>query len=615
MPTLSMSDVRSMGMLVASMQGKGVAPPPEAVEGVPAEGVPGAPAGARPSMMMQVPGMRAPMGPAPVRPAASTASLARQMQGMLVSKPGLDGRRARLDVPSLHGVDLNLDQFELDDALRVETHAPAAVVAGEALSGATLAKGFWASLSSKASVFSAEDQSLLKQVFNPHLSDRHDEGDNFTPPDPSVNYIEKLRRLVKREEKVRQQRKEHFFSNKFAASNPGPLFPYSWNSSYEISRDSKVDGSLLKPRPDYLAQASMFDHVLKTAKPVFDKQTEDGFRFRTYKFGTLDVRTTQEHDGEEIVGAVFSTRSVGACSSGKSAEATEKIVKVSEYVQAVGKDSADALARRSYLVLETSEGNVIVTEKCRDGTISWEENPEDIEDRNSLAKFIRSSPCSCSKKSLVSVSDMETYKSKKDKLQGSSLSACKRYVQEGFNFARGMVDRRDSGFGSKGFWHKGKAAKNAQKETRKQSRKAEAIAMRAARTATEAKPGKRTGRRVIDPVVVGSWDDWTYGEVMAFDEQQRCYCLEMQVGEEGQESFQILCEGDWDMCLHPDREDASALASRLCGPDADGHGKNWTIREKETVPGMVYRILLKVDENDVALKVEWEPLGLPASWP
>lgn len=498
--------------------------------------------------------------------------------------------------------------------MHVQSQAPAALV-GDSLGGATIAKGFWSSLESDSSIFNSEDKALLQQIFNPNLSDRRDEGDNFTPPDPSVHYIEKLRRLVKREEKVRHQRKEYFFSNQFAASNPGPLFPYSWNSSYEINRDSQADGSLLKPRPDYLAQASMFDHVLKSAKPVFDKQTEDGLRFRLYKFGTLDVRTTQAHGGEEVVGAVFSTRpSADATATRRSVQADEKITKVSEYVQAMGEDAADALSRRSYIVLETAEGNVIVTEKHRDGKITWEENPEDIEDRNSLAKFIRSSACSCSKKAIVTVGDMESYKTNKGKLHGSSLSACKRYVQEAFNCARGMVDRRDSGFGSKGAWHKGKAAKNTQKETRKQTRKAEAVAMReAARSATDAKPGKeRTGRKVIDPVVVGSWDDWTFGEVMAFDEQQRCYFLEMQVGEAGHESFQILCEGDWDMCLHPDKEARGNQKHKLCGPDADGHGKNWTIEDEETVPGMVYRIVLKVDRNNVAQKVEWEPLGLPA---
>jgi len=619
MPTLSMSDVRSMGMLVASMQGKGVAPPPPPGEEV--EGVPGAPAAARPSMAM-VPGMGvmrpgAPVGPAPVRPAASAASLARQMQGMLVTKPGLDGRRARLDVPNLHGVDLNLDKFELDEAVRVQKHAPEGVWADQALAGANIAKAFWSSLGCSESVFSSEDQSLLKQVFNPCLSDRRADGDCFTPPDPSLVYVEKLRRLVKREEKVRQQRKEDFFSKGFSLSNPGPAFPCSWHSSYEISSGPKADNKVLKLRPDYLSQASMFDHVLKTAKPVFDKTAEDGLRFRVYKFGTLDVRTTQEHDGEEVIGAVFSIRpSTNPAVEGRRAEAHEKVTKVSEYVQAASKDAVDALSRRSYLVFETAGGTLIVSEKCRDGTITWEENPEDLEDRNSLARFIRSSPCSCSKKAIVTVGDIQTFKTNKGKLHGASLSACKRYVQEAFNFARGMVDRRDSGFGSKGAWHKGKAARSAQKETRKQTRKEEVLAKRAAaRSPTELKPGKeKHSRKVIHPVVVGSWDDWSYGEVMAFDEQSRCYCLEMQTGDAGSESFQILCEGDWDMCLHPDRDNVGMQQEHvLRGPDADGHGKNWTIgKEDQAVPGAVYRILLQVDEHGVAQKVEWVLLGLPA---
>jgi len=605
MPTLSMSDVRSMGMLVASMQGRGAPPPAAVTEAVAA--VPGAPA-ARPSMGVMVPGMRpgAPIGPAPVRGAPAAGMLAQQLQGMLITKPGLEGRRARLDVPSLHGVDLCLDQFNLDAPVRVASQVPAGCwEAGDAIS-----KAFWSSLESGSEEeFRAEDKALLRQVFNPHLSDRREEGDRFTPPDPSQAYVQKLRSLVKQEEQVRQQRKEHFFSNAFEASSPGPLFPCSWTPTCEITKGpAAAKAEAMRPRPDYVAQAAMFDHVLRSATPTFDKTTEEGLRFRMYRIGSLDIRTTQEHDGKELVGAVFSVRSQ-APAAGRVQE-QEKILKVSEYVENAQKvDGADALYRRSYLVLETETGSVIVTEKLRSGTVAWEENPEDLEDRNSLARFIRSSPCCLTKKATITVADMLAYKKDKGSLHGTSHSACKRYVQGAYSCARGLADRRSSGFGSKSSWHKGREAKNTQKETRKETRRAEIKAKQAAAgKAAGARAGVQ-GHKVIDPIVVGSWDDWAYGVVMAYDEQLRRYTVEIQMGSAGRESFQILCDGDWDLCLHPEREGASAQeAHALCGPDAEGHGKNWTLGEGEGDLS-VYRIVLQVDASGRAQRVECERLG------
>mmetsp|Transcript_66352 Transcript_66352/g.194190 ORF Transcript_66352/g.194190 Transcript_66352/m.194190 type:complete len:1053 (-) Transcript_66352:57-3215(-) len=609
MPSLSMSDVRSMGMLVASMQGRGAPPPEVAVEAA----APGAVA--RPSMALPSMALRgaAPMGAAPTRPGASTAQLARQMQGLLVSEPGLDGRRARLDVPSLHGVDLNLDKFDLEQAVRTGSQA----ASGE-LTGAGISKAFWASLEGGSdSIFTAEDRKFFREIFNPCLSDRRDEGEHFMPPDPSSSYVEKLRSLVEKEAKVRQQRKEHFFSSQFVASEPGPLFPYSWNPTCEIrsgsNQETATQGSGLQPRPEYLAQAGMFDHILKSSPPVFDKSTEDGLRFRMYKVGNLDLRTTQEHNGKEAIGSVFSVLpSMQTASSQRSVQEHEKITKATEYVEAALGVPSMAY-RRSYVVLTTEEGSQILTEKLADGTVSWQENPEKLEDRNSFAKVIRSGSCSPSKKSTVTVSDIKAFKGEIGR-QSSSHSASKHYAQGVFGRARGVADRRSSGFGSRASWHKGNQAKTIQKEARKEKLRAEINAKRASvERKAQAKLSTGSGKKVIDPIVVGSWDDWTYGEPMAFDEQSRCYSAELQMGSAGRESFQILCDSDWDLCLHPDEDDASAGEQRaLCGPDSLGHGKNWTIglrQEDEPGEGVVYRITLKVDAAGRAEAVAWERLG------
>merc|ERR1719253_1576447 len=108
-------------------------------------------------------------------------------------------------------------------------------------------------------------------------------------------------------------------------------------------------------------------------------------RYRVYRVGSLEVRTTQECEGKEAVGAVFSIRSrgKGLIASSRRAQESELITKVTEYVQRNG------AANQSYVVAETDKGSVIVTELTPDGTATWEENMEDAEDRNSLAKVVR----------------------------------------------------------------------------------------------------------------------------------------------------------------------------------------------------------------------------------
>ena len=46
-----------------------------------------------------------------------------------------------------------------------------------------------------------------------------------------------------------------------------------------------------------------------------------------------------------------------------------------------------------YIVLETIEKTVIVTERMSDGSLCWLQNPHNLEDRNSLAKLLFTADC------------------------------------------------------------------------------------------------------------------------------------------------------------------------------------------------------------------------------
>eukprot|EP00415_Alexandrium_ostenfeldii_P003055 UN3055 len=132
----------------------------------------------------------------------------------------------------------------------------------------------------------------------------------------------------------------------FSQQSPGPVFPASWKPVAEISRQE----SQLHPRPQHLEKAHILDGALRSAVPTFDQSTEEETRFRDYHLGSLEARTTQEHNSPEVVGAVFSKRSV----VDQCVKDTERIVKTTDYVEGSRK------APRCFVVLETVYKNMIV---------------------------------------------------------------------------------------------------------------------------------------------------------------------------------------------------------------------------------------------------------------
>lgn len=191
------------------------------------------------------------------------------------------------------GVDLNLDKFSLSEPTKLGARGPPP----EVMHGS----GFWSCVDgeSTAPAGSHEDVAFLREVFNPHLSDRRSEGDRFVCPDLSASYTQKLKKLLDEENQVRQNRKEHFLSKNFVVGDAGDRFPTSWSFSVEIAKALDLRRDLCYGMPVTVQE-------LKSANVVFDKSTEDGVRFRIYNHKGLEVRTTKDHSGPEIVGAVYS---------------------------------------------------------------------------------------------------------------------------------------------------------------------------------------------------------------------------------------------------------------------------------------------------------------------
>eukprot|EP00747_Dinoflagellata_sp_TGD_P065016 gnl/TRDRNA2_/TRDRNA2_154167_c0_seq1.p1 gnl/TRDRNA2_/TRDRNA2_154167_c0~~gnl/TRDRNA2_/TRDRNA2_154167_c0_seq1.p1 ORF type:complete len:450 (-),score=97.87 gnl/TRDRNA2_/TRDRNA2_154167_c0_seq1:60-1217(-) len=282
------------------------------------------------------------------------------------------------------GVDLNLDEFDLSTTADVTSTVKSS---DDCL---PMGAAFWSDVfGQSSSVFKEDDKALLKKIFDAKVCDRYDEGDRFVPPDSGFEYVQKLRSLTREEDAMRQRRMDFFFSEKFVMTEPGPLYPSSWKSAFEITDGRKVPQ--VHFRPDYTAEASAFEQILKTATPEFEKSSEDGIKFRIYKFGSLEVRTTTKPDEKEIIGAVFSTSAPSTAGHQcQQVNGNEVVAKATEYVE----KARNVKGHHSYVVLETEHGNMIVSEVLQDGRVAWESNPKDLEDRNSLAKVLRSADCS-----------------------------------------------------------------------------------------------------------------------------------------------------------------------------------------------------------------------------
>jgi len=265
-------------------------------------------------------------------------------------------------------------------------------------------------------------------------------GDRFVPPGTSFSHVDKLRNLLKAEAEVHRQQKRHFLSAEFVVGDAGPLFPASWTDSLEAARGMKprkAAEELARPEGSWLEKAddkADVEQLLRVATPAFEMNTQDGTKFRIYKSGSLEVRTTQECNDQEVVGAVFSirTKAQGSC-NGQKVPMSEKIVKVTEYVQSQNGEDED----HSYFVLMQGEqDNAVVTQRLSDGTLTWEENPTELADSCSLAKVIRAVECRM-EKNRATFQDVKRFQAK----DAEAILEGRMYAQRVFIQAVGGVSQ------------------------------------------------------------------------------------------------------------------------------------------------------------------------------
>mmetsp|Transcript_45441 Transcript_45441/g.81761 ORF Transcript_45441/g.81761 Transcript_45441/m.81761 type:complete len:902 (+) Transcript_45441:67-2772(+) len=346
------------------------------------------------------------------------------------------------------GVDLNLDKFGLSKVDRFSGSLPACSLSLDAKDAQIrLGRAFLKNLEDASFAgMKDEDVKLLKGLFNYTLADRMQEGDAFIPPDPNVQYVSKVRAILSEEKGTRERRARRFLDKSFVPGDAGREFPRSWTSRFQVERDGQKQAiapgkyGLVQVQVDAYFEQILLDEILPTAAPEFNGTTEDGMVFRIYRIGSLEVRTTQELGEAEKLGVVYSSREPSwQQSSGKKAKELpedELLVKAKLYVEAQGQELCTS-SYRYYIVIETGSANCIVTERLSTGLTTWAVNPEDMEDRNSLARLLFTVNC----KAGVSVSDLKSIQAQPE---GASPADSKNYTQ--------VVFQRLCGRGLRGKW-------------------------------------------------------------------------------------------------------------------------------------------------------------------
>jgi len=78
--------------------------------------------------------------------------------------------------------------------------------------------------------------------------------------------------------------------------------------------------------------------------------------------------------------------------------------------------------------------------------------------------------------------------------------------------------------------------------------------------------------------IMGTWTAWHMQDIVPSKEEEGLWTTSVRLGLGGQEEFQLARDRDWCQVLHPATSRAKDPLVPLCGPDNQGHGRNWLLQ-------------------------------------
>mmetsp|Transcript_22503 Transcript_22503/g.52333 ORF Transcript_22503/g.52333 Transcript_22503/m.52333 type:complete len:775 (-) Transcript_22503:55-2379(-) len=267
--------------------------------------------------------MRAPTLPAPAALTSRPGATLTRIQGVEAVAPPVTGRPAQMPA----GVDLNLSNQNVSRAARLDFNTSNGT-ASECQGLTGIASQFWSHIDTddSRSLFTDGNLELLRKVFDPRLCDRRMEGDRFVPPATRLACVERLRRQVSVEQDQRELRKDTFLRAGMKGVHWRDALPASWHpvvlAVSPCWREDEAETCETPPGRPHVVLSAMPDcelvqptlmPILSRSAPVFSQTTEDGTTFRIYSQGGFEIRTTQEAEGRETVGAMVGLAETTGC--------------------------------------------------------------------------------------------------------------------------------------------------------------------------------------------------------------------------------------------------------------------------------------------------------------
>jgi len=102
-----------------------------------------------------------------------------------------------------------------------------------------------------------------------------------------------------------------------------------------------------------------------------------------------------------------------------------------------------------------------------------------------------------------------------------------------------------------------------------------------------------------DYYVAGTWTNWGLSLMPpAKKEGKGFYKTRVTIGQDGREYFKIVMDRDWEQSIYPDTPDSGPTQGpAMLGPDAMGHGLNWSITGEE---GQEFEVILNMSSRSVS---------------
>merc|ERR1712217_83303 len=103
--------------------------------------------------------------------------------------------------------------------------------------------------------------------------------------------------------------------------------------------------------------------------------------------------------------------------------------------------------------------------------------------------------------------------------------------------------------------------------------------------------------------ISGSFNNWRMEQMLSDDSVDGLHVVEVEIGEDGEESFQIICDEDWTLAYYPNIKNSTRKTAQILGPEpAPSKEDAWLIRGE---PDTYFRVEFFIFESGTRATINW----------